>query len=125
MAVPPAIERLRSSLAQSRWDQAIAILHQWDVDTAAALLLRIPYEEQQALFRKLPVDFAAKLVAAFPYYQAYLLLHSRPPDEMKAIVDSMHPGERMQFFDELPEETWQTLMDELGAKEPAPSPVGQ
>jgi NitT/TauT family transport system ATP-binding protein len=120
MAVPPAIERLRSSLAQARWDQAIAILHQWDVDTAAALLLRIPYEEQQALFRKLPIDFAAKLVAAFPYYQAYLLLHSRPQDEMKAIVDSMHPGERMQFFDELPEETWQTLMDELGAKQLAP-----
>ena len=35
----------------------------------------------------------------------------------------MHPGERMQFFDELPEETWQTLMDELGAKEPAPSAI--
>jgi NitT/TauT family transport system ATP-binding protein len=123
MAVPPAIERLRTSLAQGRWDAAIAILHHWDVDTAAALLLRIPYEEQQALFRNLPIDFAAKLVPAFPYYQAYLLLHSRPPDEMKAIVDSMHPGQRMQFFDELPEETWQTLMDELGAKEPAPAPV--
>ena len=117
MAVSPAIERLRSCLAQSRWDQAIAILHQWDVDTAASLLLQIPFEEQQALFRKLPVDFAAKLIAAVPYYQAYLLLHSRPVDEMKAIVDGMHPGERMQFFDELPEETWQTLMDELGAKQ--------
>ena len=91
MAVPPAIERLRTSLAQGRWDSAIAILHQWDVDTAAALLLRIPYEEQQALFRKLPIEFAAKLVPAFPYYQAYLLLHSRPPDEMKAIVDCHAP----------------------------------
>jgi NitT/TauT family transport system ATP-binding protein len=123
MAVPPAVEKLRASLAQARWDTAIAILHQWDVDTAAALLTRIPYEEQQALFRKLPVDFAAKLLPAFPYYQAYLLLHSRPTEEMKAIVDSMHPGERMQFFDELPEETWQTLMDELGAKEAAPSTI--
>jgi NitT/TauT family transport system ATP-binding protein len=121
MAVPPAIEKLRASLAQARWDQAVAVLHQFDVDTAAALLLRIPYEEQQALFRNLPIDFAATLVPAFPYYQAYLLLHSRPPEEMKAIVDSMNPGERMQFFDELPEETWQTLMDELGAKEPAPA----
>jgi NitT/TauT family transport system ATP-binding protein len=121
MAVPPAVEKLRASLAQGRWDSAIAILHQWDVDTAVALLLRLPYEEQQALFRQLPVQFAAKLAPAFPYYQAYLLLHSRPLDEMKAIVDAMHPGERMQFFDELPEETWQTLMDELGAKEAAPS----
>jgi NitT/TauT family transport system ATP-binding protein len=101
----------------------VAILHQWDADTAAALLMRIPFEEQQALFRKLPIAYAATLVPAFPYYHAYLLLHSRPPEEMKTIVDSMHPGERMQFFDELPEETWQTLMDELGAKETAPSAV--
>jgi NitT/TauT family transport system ATP-binding protein len=123
MAVSPAVEKLRASLAQGRWDSAIAILHQWDADTAAALLMRIPFEEQQALFRELPTDYAAKLLPAFPYYHAYLLLHSRPLDEMKTIVDSMHPGERMQFFDELPEETWQTLMDELGAKETAPSAV--
>src|SRR5580693_2057510 len=123
MADSPAVEKLRASLAQARWDSAMAILHQWDADTAAALIMRIPFEEQQVLFRKLPINFAATLVPAFPYYHAYLLLHSRPLDEMKAIVDSMHPGERMQFFDELPEETWQTLMDELGAKETAPSEV--
>jgi NitT/TauT family transport system ATP-binding protein len=123
MAVSPAVEKLRASLAQGRWDSAIAILHQWDPDTAAALLMRIPFEEQQALFRQLPIPYAATLVPAFPYYHAYLLLHSRPLDEMKAVVNSMHPGERMQFFDELPEETWQTLMDELGAKETAPSAV--
>jgi NitT/TauT family transport system ATP-binding protein len=132
MAVPPAIERLRTSLAQSRWDLATTVLHQFDVDTAASLLMRIPYEEQQALFRNLPIPYAATLIPAFPYYHAYLLLHSRPPDEMKAIVDAMNPGERMQFFDELPEETWQQLMDELGAKEadepaaidePEPEPI--
>jgi NitT/TauT family transport system ATP-binding protein len=123
MAVPPAVEKLRASLAQGRWDSAIAILHQFDADNAVALVMRLPYEEQQALFRKLPVSLAAALVPAFPYYQAYLLLHSRPQDEMRAIIDAMHPGERMQFFDELPEETWQTLMDELGAKEAAPSAI--
>ena len=121
MAVPPAIEKLRASLAQSRWDQATATLHQFDLDTAAALLMRIPFEEQQALFRNLPVSYAAALVPAFPYYHAYLLLQSRPNDEMKSIIDAMHPGERMQFFDELPQETWQQLMDELASKEPEPS----
>src|SRR5260370_24960696 len=120
MALPPAVEKLRTSLAQARWDQAIAILRKFDADTAAALLMRLPYEEQQVLFRKLPIDLAATLVPAFPYYHAYLLLHSRPIDEMKAIVDAVHPGQRMQFFDELPEETWQRLMDELGAKEAVP-----
>ena len=73
-----------------------------------------PSKSNRPLFRKLPIHFAATLVPAFPYYHAYLLLHSRPPDEMKAIVDSMHPGERMQFFDELPEETWHNLDGRAG-----------
>jgi len=121
MATPPAVEKLRASLAEARWDQAVAILHQFDIDTSAALFMRLPFEEQQALFRQIPLDYAAQLVSAFPYYHAYLLLHARPADEMKAIVDRMHPAERMQFFDELPEETWQRLMDELGAKQGVPA----
>src|SRR5215471_2896333 len=37
---------------------------------------------------------------------------------MRALVDRFHPNDRMRFFDELPEETWQRLMDELsGAAE--------
>jgi NitT/TauT family transport system ATP-binding protein len=105
---------------------------------AAELLMTVPYEQQQALFRKLPIDLAAKLAGAFPYYHAYVLLHSRPLDEMNAVVDQMNPGERIHFFDELPEEAWQSLMDELaearqqktgvdGAVEPAllPSQVIQ
>ena len=85
-------------------------------DAAAELFMEIPFEEQQALFRKLPLDFAAALIPAFPYYHAYLLLHARPLEEMTAIVERMNPGERMQFYEQLPEETWQTLMDELAAK---------
>jgi NitT/TauT family transport system ATP-binding protein len=88
-------------------------LERLDPEDAADLLMSIPFEEQQILFRKLPVDFAAKLAGIFPYYHTYVLLHSLPVDEMRAIVDKMHPGERMHFFDELPEEAWQRLMDEL------------
>jgi NitT/TauT family transport system ATP-binding protein len=85
--------------------------------------MRLPFEEQQAQFRKLPVDHAAKLAGIFPYYHTYVLLHSLPIQEMRAIVDQMHPGQRMHFFDELPEETWQRLMDELSQEaEEAPSP---
>ena len=125
MAVPPAVEKLRASLADARWDQAVAILRQFDPDTAVALIMRLPYEEQQALFRVLPVDLAAVLIPAFPYFHAYLLLHSRPIDEMRSIIDAMRPGERMQFFDELPQETWQQLMDELGSTTETPVEVPQ
>ncbi|HEV2689958.1 MAG TPA: ATP-binding cassette domain-containing protein, partial [Bryobacteraceae bacterium] len=112
--------KLPGLLAQSRWDEAIALLKPLDPDSAAHILETVPFETQQALFRRMPIDLAAKLVPAFPYYHAYLLLHSRPHQEMTAIVDQMVPGERMEFFDQLPEETWQRFMDELAAKQATP-----
>jgi NitT/TauT family transport system ATP-binding protein len=109
-------EKLRAILSQGHWEQAAGLLERLEPGVAAELFLKIPFEEQQILFRRLPVDFAARLVEVFPYYHAYVLLHSRPIEEMNAIVDKMDPAERMQFFDELPEEAWQRLMDELAEK---------
>ena len=96
-------------------------LERLDPEDAADLLMDLPFEEQQALFRKLPVDFAAKLASIFPYYHTYVLLHSLPLEDMRAIVDRMHPGARMNFFDELPEEAWQRLMDELSQESEEPT----
>ena len=97
----------------------MALLRPVDLNEAARLLMNLPFEDQQALFGKLPVEFAAKLAAVLPYYHTYVLLHSRPGSEMIAIVEHMDPAERLQFFDELPEETWQRLMDELSGQQPA------
>src|ERR1700688_4886556 len=110
-------------LAQAHWEQAVSLLQRLDPEGAADLLMILPCEEQQALFRKLPVDFAAKLAGIFPYYHTYVLLHSLPVEDMRAIVDKMHPGERMHFFDELPEEAWQRLMDELSQEAVEPIPA--
>ncbi len=118
MAAPP-IEKLRPLVSQQRWDQAVDLLRPLDPADAARLLMALPYEEQQELFRRLPVDFTARLAPALPYYHTYVLLHSRPGPEMSAIVDRMNPAERLQFFDELPEEAWQHLMDELSGQQPA------
>ena len=116
-----ATDRLRELLSLADWDQALTILQRVAPEDAASLLTSIPFEEQQALFRKLPPEFAAKLAGIFPYYHTYVLLHSLPVGEMRAIVDKMHPGERMHFFDELPEEAWQRLMDELSQEEEEPA----
>jgi ABC-type glutathione transport system ATPase component len=32
---------------------------------------------------------------------------------MRVVVDRLHPNDRTRFFDELPEEAWNRLMDEL------------
>jgi NitT/TauT family transport system ATP-binding protein len=112
-------DKLRASLSQGRWERALELLQQVEPTVAANLLMTAPFEQQQVLFRRLPVDFAAKLVAILPYFHAYVLLHSRPIAEINAIVDHMNPAERLQFFDELPEEAWQRLMDELSGQQPA------
>jgi NitT/TauT family transport system ATP-binding protein len=112
-------EKLQELLSQGRSQQALALLQRLDPVLAAGVLMRLPFEDQQILFRALPIDFAATLIRHFPYYHSYVLLHSRSLEQLRAIIAKMGPEERHQFFDELPEEAWQELMDELSGKQPA------
>jgi len=121
---PTAAGKLRDILAQGRWEQAAALFERLDATPAAQLFLSVPFEQQDTLFRRLPVHAAARLAEALPYYQTYVLMHTRPVEEMNAIVDAMDPGIRMQFFDELPEEAWQRLMDELSGEMPVVAAAG-
>jgi NitT/TauT family transport system ATP-binding protein len=118
----PLVDAVREALSQGRTGEAAFRLQQLNPVDAAGVCAALPFEQQQILFRLLPVDFAAALVSHFPYYHEYVLLHSCPVAEMRAIVDRLDPTERMRFFDELPEEAWQVLMDELAA---APSEAPQ
>src|ERR1035441_6615465 len=122
---PPSTDKLRSLLARGGSDKAADLLQRLDPAVAADALLDMPFEDQRAIFRRMPVPFAAKLVAEFPYYHAYVLLHSRPQSELVAIVDKMDSDDRMQFIEELPEEAWRRLMDELAGKEPAAAAAPQ
>src|SRR5271157_4220294 len=120
----PITERVQNAVSQAHWDEAVALLQTSDAVQAAAALGNLPFEQQQSLFRHLPLDLAAAVVAQFPYYHEYVLLHSLPAGEMRALVDKLNPDERMRFFDELPEEAWQRLMDELSSAV-APETAGQ
>jgi NitT/TauT family transport system ATP-binding protein len=113
---PQPAEKLREILSQGHWDQAVGLLQRLDPTVAANLFLDVPFEEERILFRALPVDFAATLISHFPYYHAFVLLHTRSIEGLRAIVDKMNAGDRIQFFDELPEEAWQRLMDELSGE---------
>ena len=108
-------ERLRDVLSRGRWEGAVSLLQGLKPQAAAEEFMVLSFDEQQNLFRHLPTEFAAKLAAHFPYYHLYVLLHSRPAHEMRTIVDAIDPDDRMRFFDELPEEAWQRLMNELSA----------
>jgi|SRR5580704_15790538 NitT/TauT family transport system ATP-binding protein len=115
----PITDILRDAVSQDRWNEAVALLQTSDAPCAAEAMDELPFDQQQSLFRHLPLDLAAALVVHFPYYHQYVLLHSRPADEMRALVDKINPDDRMRFFDELPEEAWQRIMDELSGEIPA------
>ena len=115
--------QLRQQIAEGRSSEAAAALELLPADRASSLLAGLSFDEQQALFRALSTGFAATLFPHFPYYHAYVLLHSRPIGEVRAIIDKAHPTERLRFLDELPEEAWQQLMNELGGVRATPEEV--
>jgi NitT/TauT family transport system ATP-binding protein len=127
--IPPSAHKLRSILSQSGWEKAAEILQRLDPAVAADALLDVPFDEQREFYRRLPIPFAASLTAEFPYYHAYVLLHARPVDEMNAILDHMSAADRMQFIDQLPEDAWGQLIEEMADKpaaaalEVAPTPA--
>src|SRR5580698_9616986 len=115
----PRGEELQTIIAQGRIDRAVAILERLDPTVAADTFMNLPYEEQQVLFRRLPIEFAAKLAPIFPYYHTFVLLHTLPNDKMAAVIGKMHPIERLNFMEELPEESWKQLTNELGVEKHA------
>ena len=117
----PRAEELKTILAQGRIDQAVAVVQFLDPEVAADTLMSMPYEGQQALFRRLPVEFAAKLAPIFPYYHTFVLLHSLSKSQMNAVVEKMHPIERLTFLDALPEQSWQQITNELSESQPVVS----
>lgn len=119
---PPVQEKLQHLISLRQWDLATGELRALGPAAAADAIRKLPFGQQRSLFSRLPVDFAAALIGHFPYYLAYVLLHSRPADEMSAILDRMDAGTRERFLDELPEETWRHLMDELARAEGPPLP---
>src|SRR6202790_4000788 len=112
-------DKFRALLAQENWDELIPVLVRLDPSVAADFFTEIPADQQETLFRSLPIDFAARLAELLPYYDAFVLLHTRSSTDLTAIVDRMNPAQRVRFFEELPEELWQVLMNELAKDEPA------
>lgn len=107
----PLTDQLHALIVQEQWNEAVSLLK--SVSSAPGLFAGLSDEEQQAIFRQLPMGLAAKLLSGFPYYHQYFLLHSRPTADRNRILDQMDPNERMQFLDELPEEAWRHLVEEV------------
>ncbi|HEY6271177.1 MAG TPA: AAA-associated domain-containing protein [Terriglobales bacterium] len=101
-------------VTREKWPDAVAALMKMPRSTVADFISELPDLPQQTIFSLLPVDIAAGVLSHFPYYLQYVLLHTREPADMRAILNQVPPDERMQLFDELPEEAWQRLEEEIG-----------
>src|ERR1700735_3611370 len=121
MSIPA--DTLPHLLAQRNWRTIVERMRELTPSEAADFVMSAPFEQQRVLFARLPIDLAISLIPHFPYYHAYVLLHSSPAHEMRAIVDGMDPAARDHFLDELPEEAWQHLMDELAEAQKFPAPI--
>jgi NitT/TauT family transport system ATP-binding protein len=119
----PLPEELPAIVARGDMERAVSILEGLDPTVAADTFMNLPYEEQSVLFRRLPVEFAARLVPNFPYYHAFVLLHTLSRDRMTSVIEKMNPIERSTFLEELPEETWQEITQELSLPRAAQEPV--
>ena len=108
-------------LEQQRWPELIAALRQVPPAEAAKQLEALDDEGQQVLFANLPVDLAASLLGHFPYYHQYVLLHKRTIDDMRAILDQMPTEDRLQLLDDLPDEAWERLEEEIGELKRSPT----
>ncbi|HTW25113.1 MAG TPA: AAA-associated domain-containing protein [Candidatus Baltobacteraceae bacterium] len=118
---PPVHGKLSEFISQRQWDEAVDELRSLDPPAAAEAIRKLSFGRGRGLFAHLPVEFAATLISYFPYYLAYVLLHTRPPAEMAAILDQMEGANRERFLEELPEETWRHLMNELARADGAPA----
>src|SRR5215472_14839731 len=107
-------EQILDWVEQERWPEAVEAAGKLPPAEVADVLVNLTDEQQQKLFGLLPVELAAAVLHHFPYYLQYVLLHTRTPTEMREILEEMDPNERLQMLDELPEEAWQRLEEEVG-----------
>jgi NitT/TauT family transport system ATP-binding protein len=121
----PKAEELQTIVAQGRIEHAVAILERLDPNVAADTFLSLPYDDQKDLFGRLPIEFVAQLAPIFPYYHTFVLFHTLPRARMTAVIEKMNPLERATFLDELPEDAWQQLTQELSQSRPFPSHESQ
>jgi NitT/TauT family transport system ATP-binding protein len=127
-----SIDKFQALVSNQNWDQLIPVLLRLDSAVAADIFMDIPAGQQDELFRRLPIEFAAKLAEILPCYDVYALLRARSSEDQTAIVDHIKPADRLRLSEELPEDSWQNLLngqtvgalsDGIPAKPAGPTPL--
>ena len=108
---PP--DDIKELLHSGQWTDAVAAFERLHPSDASIALAQLPSRKQRTIFKLLSYKAAAHLLPYLLYYDQFVLLHARTRDEMRQIVNERDADGRMRLIDELPENAWQPLMDEL------------
>ena len=114
MAQVPTLQEL---IRAGKWADAVSTVEKLHPSDAASFFVQLSERHQRSLFKLLSPAAAAAVLPYLPYYDQFVLLHLRPRDEMLRIMNGMEPDDRMRLLDELPESSWQRLVEELAATE--------
>lgn len=112
-----SIEDFADFIHSGRWAEAVSLFERLHSSDAATALEQLPGRQQRTMFKLLSYKSAARVLPYLRYFDQFALLHTRPRDEMQQIVNEMDPDDRMRLLDDLPENAWRQLVDELTASE--------
>jgi magnesium transporter len=110
---------LQELVRAEKWSEALSAFEKLHPSDAASAFSQLSQRQQRSLFKLLSASAAASLLPYLLYYDQFVLLHLRPRAEMLQIINDMEPDDRMRLLDELPEPSWQKLVDELTTTEKA------
>jgi magnesium transporter len=110
---------LQDLVRAGKWADALSAVEKLHPSDVASFFVQLSPRHQRSFFKLLSPAAAAAVLPYLPYYDQFVLLHLRTHDEMLQIVNGMEPDDRMRLLDELPESSWQKLVDELTASERA------
>jgi magnesium transporter len=103
-----SVRRLLEGGKEGRDDQALEAAHQSDV---AAIIQRLPLEQQVALFRRLSAERAGEVLPALDDTTLLTLVRALDDTEVSAILDEMPPEQAAGVVDELPRDEAEKILE--------------
>jgi len=116
-AVHEPVRDLKKLIRSGNWTEAVNLSERLHPSDVAANMQQLSERQQRSLFKLLSTRTASSVLPHLPYFEQFVLLHARSRSDMREIVNEMDVDDRMRLLDELPENAWQQMVDELSAPE--------
>lgn len=114
MTVAELVVRLRDAVDRHAWAEARRAMAAASAPDVADALLEFEAPERVLLFRLLPRETAAIVFAYYDRPDRDVVLEGLSDQQTRSLLASLAPDDRAEFFEELPGEMTQRLLNLLG-----------